>query len=395
MAFFFKLKLLNGALAGRELMLPAGTFTLGAGDCDLSVSLEHGQSATLEVTEEQVSLVSHTPCWVQGRRSPPGLLPIGVAIDLAGVGFALGGVDEELKLSALPARRKPLQTLLPLLLLSVLAGVGLCWALYPAPAAEPPGPREWLPPLLKQQLPGVVATWRTDQPLLLAGRCQDSQRLAGLVQQLERAGVRLVQEVVCNDQLQASVMTLLRSYGYTDVDVTIDADGKASIDGQLVDNKQFDQLAQSLDQMPGLTGWHFSDRHADDLARMIERLQADGQLAGLSAVRSPHGWILSGQLTEKRVTELQPLLAALRTELQLMRPIRLVNVTQVVDSKDFLPAGIASLGGNQSAPYLELVNGMRLQVGSMVKKGMWIVDISPGGVSLSDTHQLVFVPLQA
>lgn len=56
MTTVFKLRLLNGDLNGRELILPEGEFTLGEQGCDVLLPLSDGNIVTLCVNEYQVMI---------------------------------------------------------------------------------------------------------------------------------------------------------------------------------------------------------------------------------------------------------------------------------------------------------------------------------------------------
>ncbi len=109
MSFLFKLRLLNGPLAGRELALPAGELTLGQGDVDLQVPLAGlvtDRHVVLLVSEQGVFLTSAIACWVAGNawEDRTAALPLAQVIDLAGQGLLLGTVDSTLPLLPLPPR---------------------------------------------------------------------------------------------------------------------------------------------------------------------------------------------------------------------------------------------------------------------------------------------------
>lgn len=390
----FTLKLLNGALLGRELQLPAGAFTIGDGDADLCLPLEGGGSATLEVSAQQVTLTSATPCWVAGRPRAPGPLPLDAAIDLAGVGFVLGAAGSS-PASRPMARRRP--RWLPWLGAAVAFACGTLPVLLthhaPAPAAPAaaPTPQVWLAQALRSE-PAVHARWQNADELVLEGRCRDTQRLAPLLQRLAAAGIHLRQELVCDDELLRAVQAQLSGAGYTKVEVSIAPDGSAQLDGPLRNDSHFAALAASLDRLPGLRGWQVSDRGADELNELLPRLESAGLLAGLSGNRDEHGWVFSGELAPPRRATLERLLERLDARPG-ATPLRFVRAANAATAADYLPAPLTSIGGNPRAPFIELGDGTRLQSGASVRRGMRIVAISDAGVSLADGQRLIFLPL--
>src|SRR5437868_3822906 len=102
----YKFKLLTGPLAGRQLSLPEGDFTIGGSDPDLDVKLEGGHVAVLTVTETGVGLATQAACWVGGKAvvPPPDRVPMGVAIDIGGLVMVFGESDTTVPDMAAPAR---------------------------------------------------------------------------------------------------------------------------------------------------------------------------------------------------------------------------------------------------------------------------------------------------
>lgn len=388
----FKFKLLNGPLSGRELSIPSGVFTVGAEDCDLVMPLEGGANARLDVSPQAVLLVSETPCWVAGKPRMPGPLPANVLIDLAGLHFVCGPIDATLSTPAAVPRARKRRVGWVIAAAAIGLAAGLSWMCYPAARIPAPKPRDWLPAALGVE-PRLTTRWIDDQTLVLSGRCEDREQLSVIVARLHAAGVRLRQETVCDDELSQSVRALLADYGYSDVSVTLNADDHAVIDAAVRNDARLTTLAEALDKLPGLRGWHLSDHRADELAALLPRLQAAGMLAGLSALRSDHGWVLSGQLSPDRQTLLARMLAEWNAEPGRKNLLRFIYAASAAQAADYLPATIASVGGNAQASFLELTNGMRLQPGSPVLRGMRVLAISAEGISLVNDQQLAFLPL--
>ncbi|AXE35937.1 type III secretion system inner membrane ring subunit SctD [Chromobacterium phragmitis] len=389
----YKLRLLNGALAGRELPLPEGAFTIGTGDSDLLLPLDGGAEAALEVSEGGVALHGGAPCWVEGERLPFGPLPLDVGLDLAGLHCALGAADADLeRIQVAPRRlRASARRGAGAAALALALGLGGAAWLWPSPA-PPPSPREWLPQALRE-VPGVSARWLGGDALLLSGNCRDSAKLAALAGRLREAGVRLRQEAVCDDELLRSVRALLAAYGYPEVEVELAAGRRARIDGPVSNDERFAGLARALDGLAGLSGWQLSDRGAEQLARLTARLTEAGVLSGLSIERNGRGWLLSGQLPAERQSRLMEALDALNAGMEPAARLRFVAAASAADARAYLPAALAGIGGNAGAPYLILANGMRLPLGSMAKRGMKVVGISPSGATLSGGQRLLFLPL--
>ncbi|MGQ5524531.1 type III secretion system inner membrane ring subunit SctD [Chitinimonas sp. PSY-7] len=387
----YKLKLLTGPLAGRELRLPSGQFTLGSGDSDLSLPLDGDIQASLQIEDEQIVLDSNTPCWVDGTSFAPGILPLGKVIDLAGFCFILGTTDTKLGTPRVPSRHRPA----PVGLYAVAIGIAALAfggiALMPQPLPSAPTPREWLPTALKAT-PDLKVRWSNPNELVLSGRCANNSELTGLVTRLHAAGIRLVREVICDNELQQSVQAVITGYGYRNIDVRINPKGEALIDGPIRNDTNFPALTEALNQLPGLHGWQLSNQGSEEFSELLQHLKQSDLFDGLSAQRDERGLLLSGQLDASQQNAIEQLLKTLNALPGRRYSLRYVNAASVIKPGDYLPAAIRALGGNEQSPYLELTNGVRLQPGSQVLQGMRIVALSTAGVSLANDQQLVFLP---
>lgn len=388
----YKLKLLNGPLAGRTLQLPAGPFSIGSDDCDLSLPLEAGVTATLDISEDQVLLKDTTPCWVRGRphRGP---LPLAVAIDLAGIHVVIDRPDVDIGNLAVVPRVRPARAYIPITLIAIAILAALGWASYPKPQPPAPTPQDWLPQALHEQ-PGLRAHWLDKHRLQLSGHCHSSEQLSALSARLQQSDVWLEESLTCDDDLQREVLAILQGSGYTDITVKIGDDGRAIIDGPIHKGANLTDIAGALDRLPGLHGWQFTDHQADEFASLIQSLRQNQLLAGLSIQPTPGGWLLSGQLDPSAQSAVQHVIETLNTDAS-RNHYRFLSAPSTADTALYLPSPLSNVGGNATTPYLELTNGMRLQTGSAVQRGMTIVNIAPSGVSLADGHRLIFLPLRA
>lgn len=388
----YKLKLLNGPLQGRQLLLPPGTFTIGENESDLLLTLEGGGNATLNVDDEGVSLANDTPCWINGVRLQGSKLPLLTPIDLAGVYFILSVAGEDAGSPNVPRRKTAWQLPLTVLVVTLLMAFLFSWGLLPEKKAPAQTPQAWLEQALRAE-PALVARWQGDKMLFISGRCTDSKRLNTITSHLQALGVHLQQEAICNDDLTRSIVTLMASYGYQDVTVKLNQQGRAEIDAPLSGNTA--SLAKDLNSLAGLTGWHLSDIGAEELQALVVQLRNLGLLTGLNINRANRSWLLSGQLTNAQQARLKIVLDQLNSEAGRALTLQFIGSTGAVVATDYLPAPMASIGGNLQAPFLQLTNGMRLQAGAQLDNGMKVVDLSIAGVSLLGSNRLVFIPFNS
>lgn len=391
----FKLKLLNGPLAGRELLLPTGDFTVGGDDSDLSLPLEGGQVATLTSSMDSLELKSETPCWVAGRAHAPGALPAHTAIDVAGVHFVFGRTDLALPAVTIAPRARPSLTLFMFLIVTGIVGLGiaLAFVVFRIPSPQGLTPKESLEKALLS-MPELKAHWMASDTVAVVGHCSDSTKLSPIVAQLNAVGVRLQLDAVCDDELKNAISSIFSSYGYPNVKVNLDVNGNADIDGSVKNDKTFSSLAEALDALPGLHTWHLSDRTADELTTIVSRLTEGHVLDGISAKRDERNWVLSGLLEPRDRLTLLRFVDSIGTDGGITTPVRFVSAESVARAQDYLSASVAGISGSSSAPYVELTDGLRLQRGSPVGHGLRVVAISRAGVSLASDHELIFLPIR-
>ncbi|MFT8258025.1 MAG: type III secretion system inner membrane ring subunit SctD [Candidatus Symbiodolus clandestinus] len=439
MAFLFKLKLLNGPLIGRELALPVGALTLGQGDVDLQLPLEGIYSTSvvsLQVTEQGVFLQSEVDCWIEGKlwyeHEQP--LPLEQVIDIAGQGLLLGLPDGTLTQRPLPKRQTsadPLTAMASahaakapskhswltasfslgssswirpvssaLLGLMVLLGSG-GWLLSAIAVGQSAHTQEELTPWIDQQLKqpelaGLQSVWQPDGSLHFTGHCRDSRPLNALVIQLRRYGVLLREPAVCQDQLLNNVRYVLHLFGYERFTVTeTDTPGIVAIRGAIQADDRWRQVVDMLSVMPGLKQWSVENHSDRQLKSLLAQLLKAGLLKRLSISRSGERLLVSGRLRPAQQKQLNQQLALFSQRWNPAPVVIYQNIRASQENQELFPAAIISVGGSEKYPFLELADGMRLQVGARLPNGYQIAAIDGlHGVELTREGQLVHVPLE-
>lgn len=432
MSFLFKLRLLNGPLAGRELALPAGELTLGQGDVDLQVPLEGlvtDRHVVLLVSEQGFFLTSAVACWVAGKawedRTAP--LPLAQVIDLAGQGLLLGTVDSTLPLLPLPPRivaadeqtgvtrlnnnraalreaarhygrwigRAGASTLMIGLLLA-----GGSWLLSATAIGHGLPTQSELVPWLTQQLqqPGLSGlgfAWEGDGTIRFKGHCLDSRPFNALMIQLRRYGVLLREPMICQDQLLNNIRYVLHLFGYEQVTVSAtDKPGEVAIQGAVQADDRWRQVVDMLAVMPGLAHWSVENPGDKQLKALLTQLRKAGLLGKLSIARSGDRLVVSGRLVPAQREKLNQQLAQFSQRWEPAPVVIYQNIRPSEERQQLFPAAIVSVGGCEQNPFLELASGQRLQVGARLPNGYQIVAIDGvHGVELSREGQLVHVPL--
>lgn len=431
MSFLFKLRLLNGPLAGRELTLPAGELTLGQGDVDLQVPLEGllpERRIVLQVSEQGVCLTSKVACWIDGSpwEDHTAVLPLSQVIDLAGQGLLLGAVDSTLPLLPMPRRvpaegeqkvvvrpndstsfretlrrhsRRGWQVGATTLMIGSLLGGG-SWLLSAMALGHGEPTQAELTPWLTQQLQqpslsGLEFAWESDGSIRFKGHCLDSRPLNAVMIQLRRHGILLREPMICQDQLLNNIRYVLHLFGYEQCTVaSTDQPGVVAIRGAIQADERWRQVVDMLAVMPGLAYWSVENQGDKQLKALLSQLREAKLLSKLSVARSGDRLVVSGRLPPAEQEQLNQQLAQFSQRWKPAPVVIYQNIRPSEERQQLFPAAIVSVGGCEQNPFLELASGQRLQVGARLPNGYQIVAIDGvHGVELSREGQLVHVPL--
>ncbi|OHX19170.1 type III secretion system inner membrane ring subunit SctD [Chromobacterium sphagni] len=405
MEYLFKLKWLNGPLAGRDLELPAGELRLGGDDPDIALALEEGAATVLTVTPEGVTMAPPVPVWVEGLPWDAGQkLPLGQAIDLAGQGLVLAEADGAMAMLTLPSRRLPeVVTTKPaarpwllaggiVLISAALTAVLLLW---PKPVEPPPfDARAWLArEMADPGLSGVKAELDERGVVRLSGLCASSQAIERLRGRMREQGLNFSDESLDADTLRRQVRQVLELNGYREVEVSAGhAPDQVLIYGAIQANAAWLRASTQLRAISALNGWRVVNDRAELFGRLVDRLSRKGLLDGLSIGVSGQELLISGQLPPERARAVAAATAAFNADGPRLKA-RFQNIPAAAPAANILPAAIVSVGGNANSIYLELANGMRLQQGGTLPSGYRIYALNHTALTLIQEQRLVSIPL--
>ncbi|MEX3956743.1 type III secretion system inner membrane ring subunit SctD [Trinickia sp. EG282A] len=419
----YKLKWLNGLLAGRELALPAGEVSLGGSDADVAVTLEDGRQAVLVVDDRGVNLNSEVPTWVDGHRwESDERLPLNVTIDIAGQAFVLGAASDTLANLPVPARcggaspqgkeglqghqkrrgwppwQKPIapRTLgVCIVAITALGGaVAVLLLSKPAREAAPTPPEPSLVARLQTQpRHGLKIVEDASGLVVLSGYCADSAEIDRLRQQLQQAGRLVRDDSVCADVLRRNVRAVLNSNGYEDIDVRdASTPGAVVIHGAIVTDAQWRSTAEQLRGVRGLRNWSVVDDGAESFERLLQMLAKRDLIEGLSLSVDGRSLVVTGALSAQRSRMVEDVIAQYNLGGAGI-PARFEKMAAAAATIGLLPARIASVGGNANALFIELENGMRLQRGAVLPNGFSVYALSTSFLELRRGPLLIAVPL--
>jgi type III secretion protein D len=408
----YKLKWLNGLLAGRELVLPAGEIRLGGNDPDIALTLDNGGEAVLVVEETGVGLLSQACVWVDGKRwdGDGGHLPLHVPIDMAGQAFLLGAADDTLVSVRIPPRRSgPKLTKLTGLKQRVTPGMLACaaaavavlgciaafFASPPAGDAAPSKTGGLLIERLKGRTPpGLKIAEDRSGVMVLSGYCADSAEVDRFRQQVKSEGVLLNDDTLCANTLRRSVGDVLRLNGYQEFDVGDgETPGVVVIRGSFADDARWRSTTEQLRSLRGLRYWSIVNDGADSFERLLSMLSERDLLNGISISMEQRTLVVRGALPAERMQRVEQVLADYNKPQSGGLQAQFEAIAASPASADLLPAPIASIGGKADGFFVELENGMRLQRGAVLPNGFVVYALSQSFMALRKGETLTAVPL--
>lgn len=400
--YLFKFKLLNGPLAGRELGLPEGELRLGGDDPDLAVPLEQGATATLNISEEGVQLLTPTPVWVDGAPwDTDTSLPSGKVIDLAGQAFIFGDPDAELESQTVPdrvvpviAKKKP--WLAVTMVMIVLCSAGLAFTvLQLAETTAVFDPEQWLAAQLRTPtFKGLEVKKNSMGALVLSGHCTHSSQLDALRTMLRAHGLLIHNEAVCQDTLQRNVRYILELNGYRDFQILPgETLGSVEIRGAIRADSQWQQAAKQLNELAGMKSWKVINNDKQIFQSLLAKLNEKSLLDGLSVVLDSGNLLVTGQIDTARANAVAEVLASFNKSAPSRLRASFQNIPSAALPSKLLPAPVVSLGGNATDLYVELANGMRLQQGSVLPSGYTVYALTTKSISFLKDESLIYLPL--
>lgn len=395
----YKLLWLNGPLQGRELSLPLGSLSIGP-DGDVLATLEHAEQVDLLIDVTGVRLQSWVPTWIAGQPvSEANMLPLGQAIELAGVGILLGHSSDELKQQAMPShcQTKAKKSWWLLATVSMLSMVLLTTVLL-APAKMPIAEltqAQWLSQQLQTDgLNGIQAHWSKDGVVTLSGFCQDSQRMARFLGDIKGQGILFIEQTTCGDQLIRNVKDVLVQNGFANALVTLGTEpGNVIISGAIQSGEPWDKAVSSLNNLPGLVNWHVSNQVDSQLKPLICALRNKNLLVGLMIERINDAIVMTGKVSEQQQQQIMAVAQGLEPTHASGLKLVFQNIPVRDELNHLLNASVVTYGGNAQSPFIELSSGVRLSTGSKLDNGYVVEYMNIHGLDLSRAGELIHVPL--
>ncbi|WP_145512798.1 type III secretion system inner membrane ring subunit SctD [Yersinia kristensenii] len=397
----FKLRILDGELNGRELMLPNGVFTLGDQGADVLLPLPQGKILALIISENQIMLQVPGAVWVNGlRHDLQQPVPLRQVIEAAGLALVLGEENDVLSGIIVGHRSGPRLLLWLSVATFILLGLlfsFIFWFTQQSNRLFSHLPSS-IPTQLSEQLKistleGINATWLADGSVVLSGHCTSSSAVIQLQNFLVSNHVVFRNQLVCDDRLIASVSEVLHQYGYQDIDVKVGKiTGNVAIHGAIEMGEKWLSVQKVLATIVGLKGWVVINSHDGQIPLLVERLKDLGLLSYLSMTQSNKEIVISGMLSPEQQQHLRLMLATLTQQPDAF-PVRYQNIPASDQATQLLPAAIVSYGGNSHSKFVQLANGVRLQQGTVLGNGYKVILIGEQSISLLKSSNLVQIPM--
>lgn len=397
----FKLRILDGELNGRELMLPNGVFTLGGQGADVLLPLPQGKILALIISENQIMLQVPGTVWVNGlRHDLQQPVPLRQVIEAAGLALVLGEENDVLSGIIVGHRSGPRLLLWLSVATFILLGLlfsFIFWFTQQSNRLFSHLPSS-IPTQLSEQLKistleGINATWLADGSVVLSGHCTSSSAVIQLQNFLVSNHVVFRNQLVCDDRLIASVSEVLHQYGYQDIDVKVGKiTGNVAIHGAIEMGEKWLSVQKVLATIVGLKGWVVINSHDFQIPLLVDRLKDLGLLSYLSMTQSNKEIVISGMLSPEQQQHLRLMLATLTQQPDVF-PVRYQNIPASDQATQLLPAAIVSYGGNSHSKFVQLANGVRLQQGTVLGNGYKVILIGEQSISLLKSSNLVQIPM--
>ncbi|RQS43263.1 type III secretion system inner membrane ring subunit SctD [Burkholderia sp. Bp8986] len=396
----FKLKLLNGPLARRELRLPVGEWRIGGPQSDFAVELDGGGEAILKITDTDIELLGAVPYWISGksRSYPSGPLPLRVPIDIDGLVVMIGHAFDLLPEVKVPGRTSPQRLIILLLCLAVTTfiTVGITVAAItitpPNFRYAPVGPKALSAIASKELGQKGVNIGYQQGGIVLSGACADRRALSKGIDRLLAKGIAVTDNVVCEDDLVRSVKSVLQLYGFTDVRVLPDINpGYVKIIGRVGDDPNWSQTAATLGTLPGLAGWRIEDAGTGLVQELTARLRTAGVLDKLSVFRSGEIVFVNGVLDSKQEDTVRSIISIFSDAHPGGPRVVYQAIPPNIPSDKIFPSPLASIGGDSRRAFAVLSNGQRYSVGDALPSGFRIESVHSDGVDVEYNGDFIHI----
>ena len=397
----YKLKWLSGILAGRELALPVGEIRLGGETPDIALPLELNAETLLIVNEQGIRLSQPVPLWVDGLPWETNeLLPQKRVIDLAGLVFIFGDIEQPLPTLAIPLRRNKNKThvvtltIAIIFLFLVLLAIGISTDISPE-NEEPFDKVIWLEQQMKQpDHLGLQASFDNNGIIHLSGVSVSKNTIYQLQEQFAQFGFSFYNKSIDVSTLHNLVRQTLEMNGYHDIDITQgNSLDSVKIYGDIQFDNHWQQTQAQINQISLLKSWVVINDRSEEFKKTLHFLDSESLLEGLNISIENNKLLVSGKVPDKDLEKLNIIISDFNKSQKTRMKINYQNIPNKNIIDEFLPGKIISVGGNDEYIYLQLSNIMRLYKGSILPNGYKVYSLSMNTLMLIYKQNFLSIPI--
>ncbi|MFW0929531.1 MAG: type III secretion system inner membrane ring subunit SctD [Providencia rettgeri] len=397
----YKLKWLSGVLAGRELVLPLGEIRLGGETPDIALPLELNAETLLIVNEQGIRLSQPVPLWVDGVPWETNeLLPQKRVIDLAGLVFIFGDIEQPLPTLAIPLRRNKNKThvvtltIAIIFLFLVLLAIEISTDISPE-NEEPFDKVIWLEQQMKQpDHLGLQASFDNNGIIHLSGVSVSKNTIYQLQEQFAQFGFSFYNKSIDVSTLHNLVRQTLEMNGYHDIDIiqgnSLDS---VKIYGDIQFDNHWQQTQAQINQISLLKSWVVINDRSEEFKKTLHLLDSESLLEGLNISIENNKLLVSGKVPDKDLEKLNIIISDFNKSQKTRMKINYQNIPNKNIIDEFLPGKIISIGGNDEYIYLQLSNNMRLYKGSILPNGYKVYSLSMNTLMLIYKQNFLSIPI--
>lgn len=397
----YKLKWLSGILAGRELALPLGEIRLGGETPDIALPLELNAETLLIVNEQGIRLSQPVPLWVDGLPWETNeLLPQKRVIDLAGLVFIFGDIEQPLPTLAIPLRRNKNKThvvtltIAIIFLFLVLLAIGISTDISPE-NEEPFDKVIWLEQQMKQpDHLGLQASFDNNGIIHLSGVSVSKNTIYQLQEQFAQFGFSFYNKSIDVSTLHNLVRQTLEMNGYHDIDITQgNSLDSVKIYGDIQFDNHWQQTQAQINQISLLKSWVVINDRSEEFKKTLHFLDSESLLEGLNISIENNKLLVSGKVPDKDLEKLNIIISDFNKSQKTRMKLNYQNIPNKNIIDEFLPGKIISIGGNDEYIYLQLSNNMRLYKGSILPNGYKVYSLSMNTLMLIYKQNFLSIPI--
>ncbi|MEY0599837.1 type III secretion system inner membrane ring subunit SctD [Providencia alcalifaciens] len=397
----YKLKWLSGILAGRELALPLGEIRLGGETPDIALPLELNAETLLIVNEQGIRLSQPVPLWVDGLPWETNeLLPQKRVIDLAGLVFIFGDIEQPLPTLAIPLRRNKNKTHVVTLTIAIiflflaLLAIGISTDISPE-NEEPFDKVIWLEQQMKQpDHLGLQASFDNNGIIHLSGVSVSKNTIYQLQEQFAQFGFSFYNKSIDVSTLHNLVRQTLEMNGYHDIDITQgNSLDSVKIYGDIQFDNHWQQTQAQINQISLLKSWVVINDRSEEFKKTLHFLDSESLLEGLNISIENNKLLVSGKVPDKDLEKLNIIISDFNKSQKTRMKINYQNIPNKNIIDEFLPGKIISIGGNDEYIYLQLSNNMRLYKGSILPNGYKVYSLSMNTLMLIYKQNFLSIPI--